>query len=69
MPALNIKFTDDELAQLRARAKDEGVSMHTLAHDTLVRCTSQAEEDRLVMETMVRIAEASRGLLDRLADK
>jgi hypothetical protein len=69
MPALNINFSDGELARLRERAKSKGVSMRTLAHDTVVNCTTQEEEDDLIMGSIARVMRLSENLLRRLADK
>jgi hypothetical protein len=48
VPALNIRFTDEEIERLRERARNKGLSMRTLAHDTIVNCNDQAEEDALI---------------------
>jgi hypothetical protein len=69
MPALNISFTDEELAQLRDRARTQGVSMKTLAHDTVVRSDAAAEADALIWAAYEKCKAASAGLLRRLADK
>jgi hypothetical protein len=69
MPGLNITFTDEELARLRKRAKNEGVSMRTMAHDTIVSSDKQAEEDDRVMAAVARVMSLSADLLARLADK
>jgi hypothetical protein len=69
MPALNIRFTDDEIARLRERAKDEGVSMRTMAHDTIVNSSDRAGEDALIRAAYERVKAISAGLLKRLAEK
>jgi hypothetical protein len=69
MPALNIQFTEAELVRLRERAKSRGVSMRTLAHDTVVSGTTQDEEDDLIMGAVARVMHLSENLLRRLADK
>jgi hypothetical protein len=69
MPALNIDFSDAEIARLRERAKTEGVSMKALAHDTLIRATTQDTEDDIVMAAYERIRQISANLLRRLADR
>lgn len=69
MPALNIDFTDAEIARLRQRARSEGVSMKALAHDTVVRCDSLAEADTLIWAAYEECKVISAGLLRRLADK
>ncbi|MCX4909459.1 hypothetical protein [Streptomyces sp. NBC_00878] len=35
MPGITIDFTEEELAELRAEAKEQGVSIKRLAHDIL----------------------------------
>ncbi|MFC3576315.1 hypothetical protein ACFOZ0_24150 [Streptomyces yaanensis] len=35
MPGITIEFTEEELAELRAEAKEQGVSIKRLAHDIL----------------------------------
>jgi hypothetical protein len=69
MPALNIDFTDTELARLRERARNEGVSMRALAHDAIVKCNTRAEEDALIWAAYEECKVISAGLLRRLADK
>ena len=69
MPALNIDFTDTELARLRERARTRGTSMRTMAHDTIVSCTRQDSEDDEIMDAYARNKTISRDLLRRLADR
>ena len=69
MPALNIPFSDAELAQLRERARNKGVSMRTLAHDTIVNCGSKSDRDARWGAATARVIELSRDLLARLADQ
>lgn len=69
MPALNINFSDKELANLRARAAAKGVSMRVLAHDTIVSDGCQEEEDRKIAAVIARVRNASRDLLESLAGK
>ena len=35
MPAITIEFTDEELSELRAEAKEQGVAIERLGHDIL----------------------------------
>ncbi|MFE0689978.1 hypothetical protein ACFV0Z_17750 [Streptomyces xiamenensis] len=35
MPVITIEFTEEELAELRAEAKERGVAIKRLAHDIL----------------------------------
>lgn len=37
MPALNVEFSDDELAALRAAAAEDGKSLKSYVHDLAVR--------------------------------
>lgn len=69
MPALNINFSDDELAQIRDRAREEGVSMRTLAHDAIVRCNARGERDEVIWTAYRESRPISAGLLRRLADR
>lgn len=69
MPALNIKFTDAELLQLRSRATAEGRSMTALAHDVIVDSTARADHDTKVMAAAANVLALSRDLLKRLADR
>jgi hypothetical protein len=69
MPALNIRFTDAELAALRHRAEAEGRPVTRLAHDVLVQSTTRANHDAAVMEAAAEVTSLSRNLLKRLADR
>jgi hypothetical protein len=69
MPALNIRFTDAELAALRRRAEAEGCPVTRLAHDVLVQSTTRANHDAVVMEAAAEVTSLSRDLLKRLADR
>ena len=69
MPALNIDFTDEELAQIRERAKSRGLAMRTYAHDTVVNCTSSTDKDDRIMAEVARVMRISQDLLRRLEDK
>jgi hypothetical protein len=69
MPALNVEFTDEEMARLRERARSEGTSLKALAHDTVVRCNTRAEEETLIWAAFDRIKVISADLLLRLADR
>ncbi|MFF0794211.1 hypothetical protein [Streptomyces spiralis] len=65
MPALNVTFTDDEMAILRDQAAKEEVSMKTLAHDAILAEVHR----RKVTAAAIRTARISRGLNRRLATK
>ncbi len=69
MPALNIRFTDTELAVLRSRAAAEGRSMTAVAHDVIVDSIARADHDAKVMAAADHVISLSRDLLKRLADR
>lgn len=65
MPALNLQFSDDEMAELRAAAEREGTSLKALAHDAVVSAVSSRKH--LVAEASRRVARISEELNERLA--
>lgn len=65
MPGLNVRFTEEELEALRARAEAEGRSMQSVAHDAVVREIS--ERARLFDEAAARVITVSEELNRRLA--
>ena len=67
MPALNINFTDDEIARLRKRARNEGLSMRTMAHDTIVNCGDQSDMNARKTEAIAQVIRRSQELLELLA--
>jgi hypothetical protein len=69
MPALNIRFTDAELAALHCYAEAEGRPVTRLAHDILVQSTTRANHDAVVIEAAAEVTSLSRDLLKRLADR
>jgi uncharacterized protein (DUF1778 family) len=69
MPALNIRFTDDELAALKRRAEAEGRPVTRLVHDAAVGETARARLDSEVMAAGAHVIDLSRDLLKRLADR
>ena len=69
MPALNIKFTEDELGRLRDQAHSQNVSMTSLAHDLVVGLTERAQHNEMVLSASARVIDLSRDLLKRLADR
>lgn len=64
MPALNVTFTEEEMATLREQAAKEEVSMKTLAHDAILAEVHR----RKVTAAAMRTARVSAGLNKRLAD-
>jgi hypothetical protein len=69
MPALNIRYSDDELAALRQRAEAEGVPVTRLVHDLSVGDTERASFDAEVMKAGAHVIDLSRDLIKRLADR
>lgn len=65
MPALNLTFTDDEMATLRAAASAHQLSLKAFAHDAVL--ASSSEHARRVSDAARRIAERSAELNKRLA--
>ncbi|MBB3051970.1 prephenate dehydrogenase [Prauserella isguenensis] len=65
MPALNLQFTDEEMADLRATADREGRSLKVVAHDAVVSVVSSRKH--LVAEASRRVARISGELNERLA--
>ncbi|MGH3437885.1 MAG: hypothetical protein ACRDRN_15635 [Sciscionella sp.] len=65
MSALNLEFTDGELADLRAAAEREGRSLKALAHDAVVAVVSSRKH--LVEQASARVAFISAELNERLA--
>lgn len=69
VPALNINFTEDELARLRTQAHAQRTSMSKLAHNIIVERTDSAEHNAIVLGASARVIDLSRDLLKRLADR
>ncbi len=69
MPALNIRFTEEELDRLRAHAHTENRSMTSLAHDLVVGRTERAQHNEMVLSASARVMHLSSDLLKRLADR
>lgn len=65
MPALNIEFTETEMAQIRDTATREGQSMKNIAHEAVLAELHR----RRVAAAAVRVTRISSGLNERLADK
>jgi hypothetical protein len=65
MPALNVTFTEDEMATLRDQAAKEDVSMKVLAHDAIMAEVHR----RKVTAAAIRTARMSAGLNKGLATK
>lgn len=65
VPALNLEFSDDEMADLRATAAREGRSLKAVAHDAVTAAVSSRKH--LVAEAAARVARISAELNERLA--
>lgn len=65
MPSLNIAFTDEELASIRAAAASEDISLRAFAHNAVLTAASQHK--RAVAEAARIVAERSAELNRRLA--
>ncbi|WP_329317526.1 Arc family DNA-binding protein [Streptomyces sp. NBC_01262] len=65
MPALNLRFTEEELDALRERAEAEGRSMQSIAHDAVVQAISQ--RSRLFEDAAAHVLKVSGELNRRLA--
>jgi len=68
MPALNIEFTDEELALVRAHAKAQGQAMRTYVHDAFLECIRDRDENALAAAAFDEVVDRSRHILRRLAD-
>jgi hypothetical protein len=65
MPSLNVSFTDEELATVRAAAAGDDVSLKAFAHKAILAAAS--EHRRRVAEAAGIIAQQSAELNRRLA--
>lgn len=64
MPSLNIEFTEEEHAQIKAAAESAGVSLKPFVHDAAVDRAS--EHRRRVLEAAKSVASWSSELNERL---
>ncbi|MFI5746492.1 Arc family DNA-binding protein [Streptomyces sp. NPDC051644] len=72
MAGLNLRFTEEELDALRARAESEGRSMQSFAHDAVITAidaviTAINEHSRLFDEAADHVLKVSEELNRRLA--
>jgi prephenate dehydrogenase len=65
MSALNLQFSDEEMADLRAAAEREEKSLKAVAHDAVVAVVSSRKH--LVEQASARVARISEELNERLA--
>ena len=56
MPGITIEFTEQELAELRAEAKEKGVAIKRLAHDILTEDVVRRRQKQRFVEGAVRFA-------------
>ena len=65
MPALNITFTDDEMAEIRDATAKEDTSMKTFAHEAVLAAVHR----RKVASATARAIAVNAGINKRLAEK
>lgn len=65
MAGLNVRFTEEELVALRARAEAEGRSMQSFVHDAVIRAMN--EHSRIFNEAADHVLKVSAELNRRLA--
>jgi len=65
VPSLNITFTEEELAAVRAAAGEESLSLRAFAHRAVL--TAASEHRRRVAEAAALVAQRSAELNRRLA--
>ncbi|MFB4197110.1 MULTISPECIES: hypothetical protein [Streptomyces] len=56
MPGITIEFTEEELAELRAEAKERGVAIKRLAHDILTEDVVRRRLKQRFVEGAVKYA-------------
>lgn len=64
--AMTLRLTDDELAALRERAAQEGISMQDAARRAVRDYVNRGEHRERVASAAKRVAEAHAEALDRL---
>lgn len=64
MSALNVAFTDEEMAELRHVADEEGVGMKTVVHDATIHSLHQRRVQAAAMRTVKALTEVN----ERLAE-
>jgi hypothetical protein len=69
VPALNIRFTDEELDRLRAHARAQNRPVTWVVHDLAVSRSERAQHNDLVMGASARVMALSKDLLERLANR
>ncbi len=56
MPGITIEFTEEELAELRAEAKEKGVAIKRLAHDILTEDVVRRRQKQRFVEGAAKYA-------------
>ncbi|WP_155055237.1 hypothetical protein [Streptomyces blattellae] len=56
MPGITVEFTEEELAELRAEAKEQGLSIKRLAHDILTEDVVRRRQKQRFVEGATRYA-------------
>lgn len=56
MPGITIEFTEEELAELRAEAKEQGVAIKRLAHNILTEDVVRRRQKQRFVEGAVKYA-------------
>ena len=56
MPGITIEFTEEELAELRAEAKEKGLAIKRLAHDILTEDVVRRRQKQRFVEGAVKKA-------------
>ncbi|GAB3009532.1 hypothetical protein GCM10023080_089680 [Streptomyces pseudoechinosporeus] len=57
MPGITIDFTEEELAELRAEAKEQGVAIKRLAHDILTEDVVRRRQKQRFVEGASKYAQ------------
>lgn len=64
MAALNVAFSDDEMAELRQTAESEGVGMKTIVHDATIHSLHERKVRAATVRTVHALAEVNKRLAD-----
>jgi hypothetical protein len=65
MPGITIDFTEEELAELRAEAKEKGVAIKRLAHDILTEDVVRRRQKQRFVEGATKKALALKEEFER----
>ncbi|NGO69715.1 hypothetical protein [Streptomyces boncukensis] len=57
MPGITIEFTEEELAELRAEAKEQGKAIKRLAHDILTEDVVRRRQKQQFVEGAAKLAQ------------